>query len=112
MIAVRSGDLSMKRLIRVLLTVLFGRPLTPPWPWENVDRRRVSSAQRRAREPMAARLRPETVGALAPGRDQRRLRWIAVGAMIAALLAGGLLASPSLEFDPLDSLVTALLPRV
>jgi hypothetical protein len=25
----------MKRLIKVLLIVLFGRPRTPPWPWEN-----------------------------------------------------------------------------
>jgi len=50
-------------------------------------------AQRRAREPMLARLRPETVEALAPRRDQGRLRWIAVAAMIAALLSGGLLAA-------------------
>jgi len=61
---------------------------------------------------MLARLRPETVEALAPRRDQGRLRWIAVAAMIAALLCGGLLAAPTLELHPLDSLVAALLPRV
>ena len=42
---------------------------------------------------MLARLRPETVEALAPCRDQGRLMWIAVAAMIAALLGGGLLAA-------------------
>jgi hypothetical protein len=32
--------------------------------------------------------------------------------MIAALLGGGLLASPTLEFHPPDSLMGALLPRL
>ena len=84
----------MKQLIMALLTVLSGRPRTPPWPWEK--KRRTSPgllAQRRAREPMLARLRPVTVEALAPRRDQGRLMWIAVAAMIAALLGGGLLAA-------------------
>jgi hypothetical protein len=54
-------------------------------------------AQRRARAPILARLRPETVEALAPRRDQERLRWIAVAAMIAALLGGGLIAATGFE---------------
>ena len=80
-------------LIKVLLTVRFGRPLTPPWPWEMMDRRRVSFAPRRTREPMLARLQSQAVVAPARGWDQGRLRWIAVAAMIAALLSGGLLAA-------------------
>ena len=52
-------------LTKVLLTVLFGRPLTPPWPWEKVERRRVSFAQRRTREPMLGRLQSQAVVALA-----------------------------------------------
>jgi len=51
-------------LIKVLLTVLFGRPRTPPWPWEKVERRRVSFAQRRTREPVLARLQSQAVVAL------------------------------------------------
>jgi len=76
------------------------------------ERRRIYLAQQRTRETMRARLHSETVGALAPRSDQRRLRWIAVVAMIAALLGGGLVASPTLEFHPLESLVGALLPRL
>jgi hypothetical protein len=76
------------------------------------ERRRVYLAQQRARETMLARLHSETVEALAPRSDQGGLRWIAVAAMIAALLGGGLLASPTLEFHPLDSLMGALLPRL
>ena len=76
------------------------------------ERRRVYLAQQRARETMLARLRSETVEALAPRSDQGGLRWIAMAAMIAALLGGGLLASPTLEFHPLDSLMGALLPRL
>ena len=40
----------MNRPIKVLLAVLLGRPLTPPCPWEKVERRRVSFAQRWTRE--------------------------------------------------------------
>ena len=76
------------------------------------ERRRVYLAQHRARETMLARLQSEAVEALAPRSDQGGLRWIAVAAMIAALLGGGHLASPTLEFHPLDSLVGALLPRL
>jgi len=76
------------------------------------ERRRVYLAQQRASETMLARLHSETVEALAPRSDQGGLRWIAVAAMIAALLGGGLLASPTLEFHPLDSLMGALLPRL
>jgi hypothetical protein len=61
---------------------------------------------------MLVRLQPEIVEALGPRRAQGRLRWIAVAAMIAALLGGGLLAAPTLELHPLDSLAAALLPRV
>jgi len=99
-------------LIKVLLTGRFGRPLTPPWPWEMMDRRRVSFAPRRTREPMLARLQSQAVVVPARRWDQGRLRWIAVAAMIAALLCGGLLAAPTLELHPLDSLVAALLPWV
>ena len=74
------------------------------------ERRRIYLAQQRTREAMRARLHSETVGALAPRSDQRRLRWISVIAMIAALL--GLFASPALEFHPLESLVGSLLPRL
>ena len=76
------------------------------------ERRRVYLAQQRARETMLAQLHSATVEALAPRSDQGGLRWIAVAAMIAALLGGGLLASPTLEFHPLDSLMGALLPRL
>jgi hypothetical protein len=76
------------------------------------ERRRVYLAQQRVRQTMLARLQSETVAALAPRADQGRLRWIAVAALIAALLGGGLLAVPALEFHPLDSLVGALLPRL
>ncbi len=76
------------------------------------ERRRVYTAQQRAREPMLARREAETVEALAPRSDQRGLKWIAMAAMIAALLGGGLLAAPTLEFHRLDSLVAALLPRL
>jgi len=76
------------------------------------ERRRVYLAQQRAHETMLARLHSETVEALAPRSDQGGLRWIAVAAMIAALLGGGLLASPTLEFHPPDSLMGALLPRL
>lgn len=76
------------------------------------ERRRVYLAQQRARETMLTRLHSETVEALAPRSDQGGLRWIAMAAMIAALLGGGLLASPTLEFHPLDSLMGALLPRL
>ncbi len=62
-------------------------------------------AQRRAREPMLARLRPETVEVLAPRRDQGRLRWIAVAAMIAALLGGGLLAATGYARKAVNPLV-------
>jgi hypothetical protein len=41
------GDVRMKRLIKVLLTVLFGRPRTPPWPWENPPRRRLAATSGR-----------------------------------------------------------------
>src|SRR5439155_24414291 len=98
-------------LIKVLLTVLFGRPLTPPWPWEKEERRRVSFAQRRTREPMLARLQSQAVVAPARRWDQQRLRWIAVVAMIAALLGGWLLAASALELHPSVSLVAALRPR-
>src|SRR5437899_10736337 len=64
------------------------------------ERRRVYLAQRRARETMLARLRSETVEALAPRSDQGGLRWIAMAAMIAALLGGGFLASPTLGVPP------------
>jgi hypothetical protein len=37
----------MKRLIKVLLTVLFGRPRTPPWPWENPPGRRLAATSGR-----------------------------------------------------------------
>ena len=76
------------------------------------ERRRVYLAQQRAGETMLARLHSETVEALAPRSDKGGLRWIEVAAMIAALLGGGLLASPTLEFHPLDSLMGALLPRL
>src|SRR5207247_2054422 len=59
-------------LIKVLLTVRFGRPLTPPWPWEMMDRRRVSFAPRRTREPMLARLQSQAVVAPARRRDEAR----------------------------------------
>jgi hypothetical protein len=74
------------------------------------ERRRVYLAQRRTRESMPARLRSETAVAVAARWDQERLGWIAVAAMIAALLGGGLLATPTLEPHLLDSLVAALLP--
>src|SRR2546422_3487950 len=99
-------------LIKVLLSVGSGRPLPPRGPWELMDGRRVSFAPRRTREPMLARLQSQAVVAPARGWDQGRLRWIAVAAMIAALLCGGLLAAPTLELHPLDSLVAALLPWV
>src|SRR5207247_8458591 len=94
-------------LIKVLLTVRFGRPLTPPWPWEMMDRRRVSFAPRRTREPMLARLQSQAVvaPALAPGPgkapvDRRggddrcaAVRWAArradVGAPPAGFARGG-----------------------
>jgi len=76
------------------------------------ERRRVYLAQRRAQERMLVRPQPETIEAFAPRSDPRRLRWIAVAAMIAAALGGGLLAAPTLEFHPLESLVGALLPRL
>src|SRR6058998_436609 len=66
------------------------------------ERRRVYLAQRRAQERMLVRPQPETIEAFAPRSDPRRLRWIAVAAMIAA----------TLEFHPLESLVGALLPRL
>jgi len=65
-------------------------------------------AQRRAREPILARLRPETVEALAPRRDQGRLKWIAVAAMIAALLGGGLIAATGFDGRWKDSLSFAV----
>jgi len=37
----------MKRLIEVLLIVLFGRPRTPPWPWENPSGRRFAATSGR-----------------------------------------------------------------
>ena len=61
---------------------------------------------------MLVRPQPETIEAFAPRSDSRRLRWIVVAAMIAAALGGGLLAAPTLEFHPLESLVGALLPRL
>src|SRR5262249_39221791 len=39
----------MKRLIEVLLIVLFGRPRTPPWPWENPPGRRLAATSGRKR---------------------------------------------------------------
>ncbi len=36
-----------QRLIKVLLTVLFGRPRTPPWPWENPPGRRLAATSGR-----------------------------------------------------------------
>jgi len=44
---------------------------------------------------MLARLYSQAVVALALCWDQERLRWIAVAAMIAARLGGGLLAAPT-----------------
>ena len=76
------------------------------------ERRRVYLARWRARETMLARIQSETVAALVSPSEERRLRWIAIAAMIAALLGGGLLAAPTLEFQRLDSLVAALLPRL
>jgi hypothetical protein len=76
------------------------------------ERRRIYLAQQRTRETMPARRDTETVGAFAPSSDRGRLRWIAAAAMIAALLGGGLFASPTLEFRALDSLVEALLPKL
>jgi hypothetical protein len=73
------------------------------------ERRRVYLAQQRARKTMLAQ---RGVEALAPRLDQRRLRWLVVAAMVAALLGGGLFAAPTLEYHPLDSLVGALLPRL
>ena len=69
------------------------------------ERRRVYLTQLRARETMIARRQSETAETLAPRWDHRVLTWIAVAAMIAALLGGGLLAAPTLEFEPLDSRV-------
>jgi len=53
------------------------------------ERRRVYLAQRRAQARVLVRPQPETIEAFAPRSDPRRLRWIAVAAMIAALLGGG-----------------------
>src|SRR5207245_10968702 len=97
-------------LIKVLLTVRFGRPLTPPWPWAMMDRRRVSFAPRRTREPMLARLPSQAVVAPARRGDQGRLRWIARAAMIGALMCGGLLAAPTLVLRCLSPLVADLIP--
>ena len=69
-------------------------------------------AQQRVRERMLVRIPAETVGAFVSRSDQRRLRWIAMAALLAALLGSGLLAAPTLEFQRLDSLVGALLPRL
>ena len=38
----------MKRLIEVLLAGLFGRPRTPPWPWENPPGRRLPATSDRS----------------------------------------------------------------
>ncbi|PYM39635.1 MAG: hypothetical protein DME12_18595 [Candidatus Rokuibacteriota bacterium] len=76
------------------------------------ERRRVYLAQQRVREATLVRLRSDTGEVLAPGSDLRRLAWIAVAGTIAVLLGGGLLAAPTLEFDPLGSLVGILLPRL
>jgi len=76
------------------------------------ERRRVYLAQRRAQARVLVRPQPETIEAFAPRSDPRRLRWIVVATMIAAALGGGLLAAPTLEFHPLESLVGALLPRL
>ncbi len=75
------------------------------------ERRRIYLAQQRTRETLR-RPHSETVGAFAPPSDRGRLRWIAAAVMIAALLGGGLFASPTLEFRALDSLVEALLPTL
>ena len=53
------------------------------------ERRRVYLAQRRAQERVLVRPQPETIEAFAPRSDPRRLRWIAVAAMIAAALGVG-----------------------
>ena len=76
------------------------------------ERRRVYLAQQRVREATLVRLRSDTGEVLAPGSDLRRLAWIAVAGTIAVLLGGGLLVAPTLEFDPLGSLVGILLPRL
>jgi hypothetical protein len=77
------------------------------------ERRRIWLAQQRARATALARLEvAPTIGMSGPPADHAVLRRLAKAAMIAALLAAGLLASQALEFNPPATLVEALLPRL
>jgi hypothetical protein len=77
------------------------------------ERRRIWLAQQRARETALTRLAvAPTTGMSVPQADHAVLRRLAKAAMIAALLAAGLLASQALEFNPPATLVEALLPRL
>ncbi len=73
------------------------------------ERRRVRSAQQRAQQSLLEQLNtaPPVLTTDEPRGRGRLIKAVA----IAALLAGGLLASQALEFKAPASLVEALLPR-